>query len=312
MSNQAIPLILMYVDITDAMLDSCSIAEPATGETAWVSGGTYAIGDEKIRTTTHRRYKSITAHTGITTLPENDPTNWFDDGPTVRWAAFDAYDSTESEDVTTLSYVLSPGFINAVCITGAAGETVSVVVKDEPGGAIVKSYSAELVGPFYSLADWYWGANRAQTTHIVTDILSYPDAEVTITITGGTGSTVRAGSIRVGNFVPLIVSDTWGGTEYGATAKPVNFDYVDIKSDGSWKVKPGRKATDINITAVLPQADADYALGVVRSIRGPTFITSCTAPGYISLSGFGIVKAAPVSYDGPNHAKISIDMQGLP
>lgn len=313
MTRPAVPLILMYNDITDAMLTSSSIAEPATGETAWVSGGTYAIGDERIRTTTHRRYKAITAHTGITTLPENDPINWFDDGPTVRWAAFDAHDSTESEAVTSLSYVIEPGFANAVCVSGAAGETISVVVKDKTGGTVVKSYSAELVGPFYSLADWYWGAPRAQTTHIVTDILTFPDAEVTITITADTGDPVRAGSIRIGNFVPLIVSDgNWGGSEYGAQAKPVNFDFVDIARDGSWKVRAGRKATDINLTAVLPQADADYAIGVVRSINGPTFITGCTAPGYISLSGFGIVKAAPLTYEGKNHARISIDLQGLP
>lgn len=311
MANEAIPLILMPITITEAMLTSSTIAEPAAGETAWVSGGSYTIGDRRIRATTHRTYKAITTHTGLTTPPEDDPTNWYDDGPTIKWAAFDALDSTESEATTSLTYVIEPGFANAVCIAGAAGETVTMTAKDATGGTVVKSYEAELVGPYYSLADWFWGPHRARTTHVVTDIPSYPDAEITVTITGATGATVRAGSIRVGNFVPLIISADWGGTEYGARAKPVNFDYIDVKKDGSWKVVPGRKATDISITAVLPQEDADYAVGVIQSISGPTVIAGCTAAGYTSLVNFGIVKA-DLSYEGPNHVRIQIDQPGLP
>ena len=46
------PYILKPTPITDAMLASCTVAEPAAGETAWTSAGTYALGDNCIRTTT--------------------------------------------------------------------------------------------------------------------------------------------------------------------------------------------------------------------------------------------------------------------
>ena len=60
------PWVLVPIDVDDAMLSSTTIAEPAATETAWVSGGTYAIGDKRIRTQTHRVYQSATAHTGVT------------------------------------------------------------------------------------------------------------------------------------------------------------------------------------------------------------------------------------------------------
>jgi hypothetical protein len=66
-----------------------TIAEPAAGETLWVSGGTYALGDKRIRVETHRVYEAVQASTGRTIAPELDGTYWKDMGPTLRWAPFD-------------------------------------------------------------------------------------------------------------------------------------------------------------------------------------------------------------------------------
>ncbi len=313
MTNTAIPLVLMPTTITDAMLTSCSIAEPAAGETAWISAASYEIGDYRIRTTTHRTYKCAVAHTGRTTLPEDDPTYWYDDGPTIKWAAFDALTSTAAEYTGTLTFVLHPGFFTAVCVEAAYGSQIDAVIKDQTGGTTIKTYTASLVGPWHGVADFYWGAARYSTKHIITDILCYPNAELTITITGAPGSPaspVSVGAIRIGRFMPLLIGD-WGGTEHGASVKPVNFDYVDVRRDGSWRVTPGRKATDIAFTAKVPQEDADYAIGVIQSIQGATFIVATTATGYLALSNYGIVKAALMTYEDATHVKLSIDQQGL-
>ena len=76
--------VMVPVTISDSMiLAGTSIAEPAASETVWVSGGTYTLGQERIRTTTHRVYEC--AHSGRTALPEADPTFWQDTRPTLRW-----------------------------------------------------------------------------------------------------------------------------------------------------------------------------------------------------------------------------------
>lgn len=88
-----------------------TIAEPAAGETLWVSGGTYALGDKRIRVETHRVYEAVQASTGRTIAPELDGTYWKDMGPTLRWAPFDQYINTPATATTTLTYVLKPGFV---------------------------------------------------------------------------------------------------------------------------------------------------------------------------------------------------------
>ena len=86
--------VLIPITITDAMFTACSVAEPAAGETAWVSAGTYAVGDKRIRTGVHKIFRCILAHTGRTALPEDDPSYWEDVDPTVKLAPFDTYVST--------------------------------------------------------------------------------------------------------------------------------------------------------------------------------------------------------------------------
>ena len=52
--------IITPITVTAAMIGGATtIAEPAAGETAWVSAGTYALGDLRIRTSTHRVYKCV-------------------------------------------------------------------------------------------------------------------------------------------------------------------------------------------------------------------------------------------------------------
>jgi hypothetical protein len=65
--------IIQPITITAAMIGAgTTIAEPAVGETAWVSAGSYTAGDYVIRTATHRKYLCRETHTGRTAAPEDD------------------------------------------------------------------------------------------------------------------------------------------------------------------------------------------------------------------------------------------------
>ena len=109
--------ILVPITITDAMLSSSTIAEPAAGETAWNAATSYAVGDRCILTATHRVYENLIAGINATS-PELALTGatprWLDYGPTNRWARFDGIVNTASTDTTTFTYVLTPGFFNCV------------------------------------------------------------------------------------------------------------------------------------------------------------------------------------------------------
>jgi hypothetical protein len=138
--------ILTPLTITDAMiLAGTSIAEPDASETAWVSAGTYTVGQERIRTTTHKVYECVQASSGRTALPEVDTAYWLEKRPTLRHAPFDIYKSTAATAATSLTYVLQPGYFNAISMYGLVGTTADITVKDETGGATIYSNTVSLL-----------------------------------------------------------------------------------------------------------------------------------------------------------------------
>lgn len=304
------PQILVPIEITDSMLTSSSIAEPAAGEAAWVSGATYAIGDEAIRTQTHRVYRRETAGAG-TTPPEDDTTNWTDIRPTKRWAMFDGEISTQSDDVEELEVVLTPGFFNAVPLYGLEGEEVQLVVKDAPGGSVVFDETVQLIEPVPDWYEWYFSPIKASSKHLFTGITPYPDAEITLTVRAGTGVTAKCGMAAVGDLRALITGDGWGGTLGGAKAEPRSFSYIKTELDGTTRIVRRRSATDANFAIAMPRAAADYALASVQEVLDvPCAVIAAASSGFQGLNNFGLVSGS-LSYDSFNAATLTISVKGL-
>ena len=78
--------IIIPTPITADMIGAgTTIAEPSASETAWAASTAYAVGDVRIRGTTHRKFRCAVAHTSAASpVPEDDPTRWVDIGPTDR------------------------------------------------------------------------------------------------------------------------------------------------------------------------------------------------------------------------------------
>lgn len=303
--------VLVPTPITDAMLSSSSITEPAAGETAWAPAGTYALGDKRIRATTHRIYECVLAHTGRTALPEADAAYWLDISPTQKWAAFDSLTSTQSSIVTPLTFVLRPGFFNAVACYGLDGATLLISLKDAPGGTVVYAQTIDLTAP---PLDWYdWGFGRIQPLDkaLVQGLTPYPDAELTITITAAASVTVKAGIIAVGDFRELAGDGDWGGTKYGATAEPVTYSYIKRNDDGTTKIVRRHAATDLSVDVVMPREYADAAVAAVQQVLDvPAAWIATDASGYASLNVFGLGSGS-MQYNSFYDAVFSIKVKGL-
>lgn len=301
--------VLVPIAITDAMLHSCSIAEPDTGEQVWVSGATYAEGDVVIRTNTHRKYERITAGAG-TTPPEEAPDNiWFDIGPTNRWAAFDGEVSTQSVGASPLVYVLRPGFFNAVTFYGLQGEAMNVTVKDEPGGNVIFEWDEPLIEPVPDWYEWLFSPIQERTKAFFTGILPYPNAEVTITITSG--GAAKVGLIAVGDLRPFIDPSVWGGVLGGASVEPVSNSYIKTELDGTTRIKRRRSATDLRVTVAMPRDRADAAVALLQEILDvPCAFVANTTGSNQGLSAFGL-GSGTVSYDSYSTATLNLNVKGL-
>lgn len=304
--------ILIPNTITAAMLQAgTTIAEPAAGETAWVSAGSYTLADLRIRSTTHRVYKAIQTHTGRTALPEDDPLYWLDFGPTQRLAPFDAYVSTAAETVTALTYVLQPGFFNSLSLYGLAGASITVTVKDAPAGATTLTYTGDLFEQAAGLYELLFTPLAARDKLVIKDIPLSPTAELTIAITAGTGDPVAVGMINIGDYRAVIGEAEWGGTEYGASAEPKSFSYIKFNEDGTSVIKRRGKATDMRGSVAMPEASANYAFSVIKqALDIPVSIIATTASGYDYLNVFGLISANLVA-DNFSVCKLNFSVKGF-
>ncbi|MDD0814290.1 hypothetical protein PSQ39_06570 [Curvibacter sp. HBC28] len=301
--------ILIPLQITDSMLASCTVAEPAAGETAWAAG-TFAIGDRRIRTSTHRIYECVAAVSG-STPPENDPTHWLDAGPTARWAAMDTYISTQTTATTSVSFVLRPGFFDAVALYGLTGTTLQITLKDAPGGTVVKSATVLLEEDPLDWWDWAFGPRRALTKFFLKGLTPYADPELTITVSSGTGEPVGIGMIVVGSLTPMVDSSTWGGTQQGASASPQTFSYIKVDEFGNTSIVKRRAATDMQFKVAMPRERADYALALVQRVLDvPAAWIATDATGYQGLNVFGLGSGS-MSYDSFGMATFSGSVKGM-
>ena len=308
------PFVLVPITVTDAMISSSTAAEPGPGETLWNAATNYTVGTEVILTSTHSVYENLIAGVNATSpdlaLTGATP-RWLYKRPTNKWATFDGQINTQTAVVTPLTYVLRPGLFNALAVYGLDGATLLVSIKDAPGGTVVSSTTLELIEPPVDHYDYYFGRIKQLTKAIVRDLTPYADPEVTITITAATGVTVKAGMIALGDLRSLVTEEAAGGTQYGAQAKPVTYSYISTDAFGVTKIVKRTKSTDMDIRVMLPAGDADAALATIQDVLDvPAAWIGSDVSGFTGLNVFGLA-SGNVSYDGPNHSIVTIQVKGL-
>lgn len=298
--------------IADAMISSCSIAAPDTGETAWVSGGTYALGDRVVRLAVRKTFECVQAHSGVATLPELDATRWLEDElhPPNRYALFDNYINTPSTDTTTLEYVLRPGFITGLVAYGMVGSQVEVIYKDGPGGATLWQLdNTSLIEGAAGWWEYYYDEPRFKTRLSVRGLPLRPDPELTFRITG-TGQ-VACGLLGVGSW-RSIDQMVGSGLQRGARADPTTYSKIVTRSDGTSRILRGHKATNMAFSVALGDQDGDAALAAVREVLDvpAAWDASDGLASMRELNTFGLASAS-FSYDDSKGRTMKIDVKGF-
>lgn len=305
--------LLIPTPITPAMLGAAtSIAEPAAGETTWAASTAYALGDRRIRSTTHRVYECVQAHASRTALPEDDGMFWLDVGPTQRFAPFDAYVSTAAETTTALTYVISPGYVNAIALYGIVGTQISVMLKDAPGGAVVYGYVASLTEP---APDWYeylFVAAKPINRLILSKLPIRPTAEITVTISAAIGAPVALGLLLAGDYRALVGDKAaFGGTLRGASAEPVTYSYINTADDGTTRIVRRNYATGMRANVLLPTKEADAALALIQQVLDiPVPWVATDAKGFDGLNVFGLGSGS-LSYENAVTSNLEINVKGM-
>lgn len=311
----AVPKVLVPMVVGSSNLTACSITEPAPDETAWVSGATYTVGMFRILTSTHRVYKCALGHTGRTNAPNvaGEETYWVDYAPTKRYAAFDELTNTRSIGTTSISFtLLMTDFVSSVALFGVSAATTRVVVREGAGGTLVyDSLDRSMILTGLGFWEYYHSAPTTLDKTVFQDIPLCLNPEITITISGTSGTTVSVGMIAVGDLKPLLDTTSWGGTQYGAQSKPTTYSYIKRDDYGGVTIQRRSSATDMRISVKMPHGDADRALGIMQSVLDvPAAWFGTDEDGYSGLSVFGLASAT-MTYSSYDLDELTIDVQGF-
>lgn len=296
--------IVKPVVITDAMVTSCTIAEPAPSEIAWVSGTTYTVGQQRIRTATHRVYQCAVNVTG-TTPPESDVTNWVDAGPTMKWAMFDNAVNTQSSDTTSITVVLTPGNINSLVCMEMVGTTLTVVMKDAPGGNVVYTTTKNLDGTL--LTDWYqyfFEPSVQLTTAVLTDLPPYYGCELTVTISGS--GTVKIGVLTVGSVYIL------GGTYYGATLGIIDYSTKTTDTYGTTKITKRANSKRFDAQAWISSAAFNKVYTLLSStLSTPIVLLGTDYDKFSAMTILGYYKDFTIAIQQDDLCLVALQFEGL-
>lgn len=297
--------VIKPAEMTDAKLAAASIAEPASGETAWNAATAYNVNDLAIRTQTHRVYRRKVAGT-TATAPESDPTNWEDVGPTMRWAMFDDQVSTASSASSTVSVTVNVGYVNALALVGVVGTSLSVVLKDTPGGNTVYTRTVALDGTI--IVDWfqYFFEPYVQLGEVVlADLPLYFNAQLIVTVT-------RTGTVAIGNLLFGLYYDL-GEAQYGATAGITDYSVKETDDLGVTTFVPRSFAKRMTARMFVDAAQMNKVQRVLADVRA----TPCVWIGaddttlYAPLVVYGWYRDFQLEVAYPTQALVSLEVEGL-
>jgi hypothetical protein len=304
--------IIPPITITDARFVSSTVAEPAAGETAWVSAGTYAVGDVRVRTQTHRKYQCLVAHTGIATAPEADLTRWKDIGPTLRWAMFD-YDrntaSTGAGSITTT--IVTNSRVTALVLFGIDAQQVVVTMQDGLAGPIVYNRTFNLQTRF--VASWqphFFAPFVFRESLVLLDLPPYINGHITLQLSKTVGTDqVALESLIVG--APVVL----GSTELGAESDILDFSRIERDTFGNATLVPRKNVPKLTATVFADKADVPAIRKLRQDYAGRPLVFLAITEGedsyFDTLSLVGIFKRMTVAVEYPQHALINIEAEGI-
>ncbi len=189
--------VIFPTSVDDDVFVSSTVPENDYAE--WSSATSYVIGNKVIISATHQVYEALTANTNKP--PVTSPNDWLNIGYTNRWAMFDYKVGTKTTGTGSVSVVLEPGIVTGVALFGVNAADVRVVMTDAVEG-VVYDLTKDL-NDYTVITDWYayfFEDMRRKPSVIFEGLPSYPNAQLTVTASGGVSETIEVGSLLVGRL----------------------------------------------------------------------------------------------------------------
>lgn len=299
--------VITPIEITSAILTSSTIAEPDTGESAWVAATSYTLGQVVIRTTTHKKYENILA--GVDAgIPESTPLRWIEVGSTNRYAMFDTLRNTQSIKSSPVTVVLTPNSrIDSIGLLTVDADSVHIVVTNgtETVYDETRSLSSHDVFDWYS---YYFSPFKKIPNLVFFDIPPYSTSVITLTFTSV--STIKIGAIVLGNQTDI------GKAVHGVTSEELNFSRIERHVTGESILLPRRSVPKINIQSVAESMQLNTIRDTRRNLNAIPAVWSglddkVDNQYFETVLMLGIYKRFEININNANRVDINLEIEEI-
>ncbi|MBA4341147.1 MAG: hypothetical protein C0423_03220 [Methylibium sp.] len=307
--------VIRPVDITaPGVLISSTLVEPAAGEVAWTASATYTKGQKFYRASTHRIYRCLLDHTGISTPPESDleavapntTARWEDFAPTNKWAMFDQEINTQSVATGSMSVELAPGICNALALFDLEGGQVDVSMTSSAGGPTVFSSTIDLdTSRVTDAYEYCFEPFSTRRNVVLLNLPPYMGCRLTGAISGS--GTVKCGQLVVGTLCNV------GGTLKGITSRTRDFSTrSENKETGVISLKPGKKRRTISARLEVLKGAENATVQLLDDLLGKPCVWLGDDNGLLDpLTTVGFASDLALEFSTATSRTYSLTIEGL-
>ncbi len=293
-------IIVPPVIIDDVKLLLSDVPENDYAE--WNAAVNYVKGDRVILVSTHTIYEAASAN-----LNKNPATNkaiWLVVSATNRWKVFDDKTLSQTEQIVSMSYTISPGkVVNTVGLINCHAKSARIRVTD-PIDGLVYDKTKNFLGKL-SKGDWYeyfFEEIIRETDKVFTDLPTYGSAQIKIDIENALNM-VRCGVITMGFKRTIGI-----GVSHGVDIGVQDYSRREINEFGEPEfVKRGySKTASFNIT--IRDFEVDVAQRLLASIRAtPTLFIGSTLYNSTIIYGWYRDFSETISYKYISEMAIEVE-----
>jgi hypothetical protein len=294
-------------------LISSTIPEDTTAD--YDPAATYNIGDQvqvKFKSdgttprTPYELYQCLVdATTGL--YPPDNPNNWVNLGATNRWAMFDLYYNTQSEqtDGADLVVEVDSGHTGSCGLFALYGNSVTLQLFGESDN-LIKEETFDLATSFTPDYWEYFFAPFEFATQLIWSYPIYGVSKLKATITPR-GDVAKCGTFVLGEWIDL------GKTEYAPSISITDYSRKTTDDFGRTYLKEGPYAWQNEYTMWLPSSKVDYIARSLVKARGKPVIFNGNNDdtSYESLIVFGYYQDFNLDIQGFTHSRCRLTIEGL-
>lgn len=305
-------------DVTDSMLVSSTVVEPADNEPAWVSTTTYAefarVG--VVSANSHLVYESlVSGNLGNNPTTTNSAVmatapKWIKVSNTNRYRMFDWYQGTPSVSPSPMTIVLRPGKrINAIMLEGIKASIVDLKITAGGVGEPIFTLDGYMLNREVNDHYDYFIAPFLYTNTVVTfEIPAIPDPVITLTLTD------PSGVVELGRFGSGL--DFYLGTiKWNPVSDMDNYSEVVWDDFGKAKLTPKTSIPKVDLQIVV-DANRVNAIRDFRKLANakPVFWSGIDDQEYAyteALVLIGVYRKFDINIENPSYVIANVSLKGI-